>query len=53
VRRKWIDKHAYSALVGFCQFLTGPASSKVGFSIGLMRAGYGGARARPRIASRS
>jgi len=28
-----------------CQFLPGPASSQVGFSIGLMRAGYAGALA--------
>jgi chromate transporter len=45
VRRRWIDEHAYADLVGLCQFLPGPASSKVGFSIGLMRAGYGGALA--------
>jgi chromate transporter len=43
LRRKWIDEHAYADLVGLCQFLPGPASSKVGFSIGLMRAGYAGA----------
>jgi chromate transporter len=40
VRRKWIDEHGYADLVGLCQFLPGPASSQVGFSIGLMRAGY-------------
>jgi len=45
LRRKWIDEHAYADLVGLCQFLPGPASSKVGFSIGLMRAGYAGALA--------
>jgi chromate transporter len=45
VRRKWIDEHAFADLVGLCQFLPGPASSKVGFSIGLMRAGYLGALA--------
>jgi chromate transporter len=44
-RRKWIDEHAYADLVGLCQFLPGPASSQVGFSIGLMRAGYPGALA--------
>lgn len=43
VRRKWIDEHAYADLVGLCQFLPGPASSQVGFSIGLMWAGYLGA----------
>lgn len=40
VRRKWIDEQTYADLVGLCQFLPGPASSQVGFSIGLMRAGY-------------
>ncbi len=43
VRRKWIDEQAYVDLVALCQFLPGPASSQVGFSIGLIRAGYGGA----------
>ncbi len=45
VRRRWIDEQAYADLVGLCQFLPGPASSQVGFSIGLMRAGYRGALA--------
>jgi chromate transporter len=44
-RRKWLDEHAFADLVGLCQFLPGPASSQVGFSIGLMRAGYRGALA--------
>ena len=38
----WIDERSYADLVGLCQFLPGPASSQVGFSIGLMRAGYRG-----------
>ena len=42
VRRRWIDEQAYADLVGLCQFLPGPASSQVGFAIGLMRAGYRG-----------
>ena len=42
VRRRWLDEQTYADLVGLCQFLPGPASSQVGFSIGLMRAGYGG-----------
>ena len=42
VRRRWLDEQAYADLVGLCQFLPGPASSQVGFSIGLMRAGYWG-----------
>jgi chromate transporter len=45
VRRKWLDEQAYVDLVALCQFLPGPASSQVGFSIGLMRAGYFGALA--------
>jgi chromate transporter len=40
VRRRWLDEHAYADLVSLCQFLPGPASSQVGFSLGLMRAGY-------------
>ncbi len=40
VRRRWLDEHSYADLVGLCQFLPGPASSQVGFSLGLMRAGY-------------
>jgi len=39
-RRRWLDDVAYTDLVALCQFLPGPASSQVGFSIGLMRAGY-------------
>src|SRR5215467_148316 len=42
VQRRWLDELAYAELVGLCQFLPGPASSQVGFSIGLMRAGYRG-----------
>jgi chromate transporter len=42
-RRRWLDEHAYADLVALCQFLPGPSSSQVGFSIGLMRAGYRGA----------
>lgn len=45
IRRKWLNEHAYTDLVGLCQFLPGPASSQVGFSIGLMRAGFLGALA--------
>jgi chromate transporter len=43
VRRKWLDDAAYGELVGLCQFLPGPASSQVGFAMGLLRAGpFGG-----------
>jgi chromate transporter len=40
VRRRWLDEQAFVDLVALCQFLPGPASSQVGFSIGLTRAGY-------------
>ena len=39
VRRKWLDESAYADLVALCQFLPGPASSQIGFSLGLLRAG--------------
>src|SRR5450631_2184642 len=44
-RRKWLDETAYADLVALCQFLPGPASSQVGFSLGILRAGYLGALA--------
>ena len=37
VRRKWLDEMAYADLVALCQFLPGPASSQVGFSLGILR----------------
>jgi chromate transporter len=45
VRRRWLDEATYINVVALCQFLPGPASSQVGFSIGLIRAGYPGALA--------
>jgi chromate transporter len=39
LRRKWIDEPDYADLVALCQFLPGPASSQVGFALGLLRAG--------------
>jgi chromate transporter len=38
-RRGWLSEAAYGELVGLCQFLPGPASSQVGFGVGLLRAG--------------
>lgn len=45
VRRRWIDEAGYADLVALCQFLPGPASSQVGFALGLKRAGWLGAMA--------
>lgn len=42
-RRKWIDEAGYADLVALCQFLPGPASSQVGFALGLLRGGPIGA----------
>ncbi|VVE35574.1 putative chromate transport protein [Pandoraea eparura] len=39
-RRRWLDDASFIDLVGLCQFLPGPASSQVGFSLGLQRAGW-------------
>jgi chromate transport protein ChrA len=39
-RRRWLDEAACADLVALCQFLPGPASSKVGMAIGFLRAGY-------------
>lgn len=44
-RRRWIDDSGYADLVALCQFLPGPASSQVGFALGLGRAGWPGALA--------
>jgi chromate transporter len=39
VRRNWIDETGYADLVALCQFLPGPASSQVGYALGLLRGG--------------
>lgn len=39
VRRRWIDEAGYADLVALCQFLPGPASSQVGFALGVRRGG--------------
>ncbi len=44
-RRAWLSERAYGDLVTLCQFLPGPASSQVGFALGLARAGWAGALA--------
>jgi chromate transporter len=44
-RRKWLDEAAFADIVALCQFLPGPASSQVGISLGILRAGLPGALA--------
>ena len=41
-RRQWLGESAYADLVALCQFLPGPASSQVGFAVGLSRGGLAG-----------
>ncbi len=44
-RRSWVGESQYAQLLALCQFLPGPASSQLGFSLGLLRAGWAGALA--------
>lgn len=44
-RRGWLDEAQFAQLLAVCQFLPGPASSQMGFAIGLFRAGWRGALA--------
>ncbi|MDO9589708.1 MAG: chromate efflux transporter [Microcella sp.] len=39
VRRRWISEQGYADLVALAQFVPGPASSQVGFALGVHRAG--------------
>src|SRR5678810_183099 len=41
-RRRWLDEEHYAQLVALCQLLPGPASSQLGFAMGLLRAGWRG-----------
>jgi len=43
--RRWLDDAHFSQLLALCQFLPGPASSQLGFAIGMQRAGWRGALA--------
>ena len=36
-RRKWLNESSYADIVALCQFLPGPASSQVGFTLGILR----------------
>ena len=44
-RRRWLDEAQFAQLLAICQFLPGPASSQLGFAIGLLRGGWRGALA--------
>ena len=42
-RQGWLNEAQFSQLLAICQFLPGPASSQLGFALGLQRAGWLGA----------
>jgi chromate transporter len=42
-KRKWVGEDEYAQLLALTQFLPGPASSQLGFALGLLRAGWKGA----------
>jgi len=41
-KRRWLDEAAYARLIALSQFLPGPASSQVGFALGVRRGGVPG-----------
>lgn len=40
---QWLDESSYARLIALSQFLPGPGSSQIGFSVGYQRAGLAGA----------
>ena len=44
-RRRWLDETRYAQLVALCQSLPGPASSQLGFALGMIRGRWLGALA--------
>lgn len=44
-RRRWLDEPMYAQVLAMCRLLPGPASSQMGFAIGLIRGGAAGALA--------
>jgi chromate transporter len=42
-KRRWLSADEYAGIVALCQMIPGPASSQVGYLIGLRRAGWLGA----------
>lgn len=42
VRRRWLSEEEYAQLLAICQALPGPASSQLGFAVGLLRGGWRG-----------
>ncbi|MFT6529431.1 MAG: chromate transporter [Psychrosphaera sp.] len=44
-KQQWVSESQYAQLLSICQFIPGPASSQLGFALGLIRAGWSGALA--------
>jgi chromate transporter len=44
-RRSWLDESQFAEIVALAQTLPGPASSQVGFTVGLLKGGWPGALA--------
>ena len=42
-KQRWVSDSHFTQLMALCQFLPGPASSQLGFALGLTRAGWAGA----------
>lgn len=42
-KRNWVSESQFAQLLAICQFLPGPASSQLGFCLGLLRSGWKGA----------
>ena len=42
VRRRWLSEAEFAQLVAICQALPGPASSQLGFAVGLLKGGWRG-----------
>lgn len=42
IRRQWLGEARFAHLLSLCQLLPGPASSQLGFTIGLQRGGWRG-----------
>jgi len=42
-QRKWLTPEEFAGLVALCQLVPGPASSQLGYLVGLRRAGWAGA----------
>ncbi len=42
VRRRWLTEAEFAQLLAICQALPGPASSQLGFAVGLLRGGWRG-----------